>query len=42
VDVRDVAAAVLTTAEHDHQIYAPAGPAARTFTEMAHQLSTSI
>ena len=41
-DLADVAVAALTTTQHDNQSYALTGPAAVTFTEMAHQLSQAI
>jgi uncharacterized protein YbjT (DUF2867 family) len=41
-DLADVAAAALTTSQHDNKIYALTGPNALTFSEMAHKLSTAI
>ena len=41
-DLADVAVAALTTTQHDNQSYALTGPAAVTFTEMAHELSQAI
>lgn len=41
-DLADVAAAALTTSEHDNKSYALTGPETLTFAEMAHQLSRAV
>ena len=41
-DVADVAVAALTTSSHDNKTYSLTGPAALTFTQMAHQLSKAV
>ena len=41
-DLADVAAAALTTSEHDNKSYSLTGPETLTFADMAHQLSRAV